>query len=253
MGGAGRNAFLFRVPVDALCCILTGTQAEGDTHYNQAEMHSRCTGSLHWSAESGQEDNVFTTQPWKFTGALRTLFGCCLCCHGNRQLKMGHVSLNWAYLHTDSLPLFAEVARNVCSSWYDNVTDIQLGWKGRDEITLAVAEFQKDRPIVSVGEIATEKKPTAAPLQAQGSNKLWRSRHVHVLAWCKRDQKEQGLIFFSPSFWLEESWGSLCEDFLSLWFQGNTMLIFPALGVMKTHHSFAKAEEEWRSLMAGSS
>lgn len=69
MGGEGRTVFLFSVTVDALCCILVGTQAEGDTHCKQAEMHSRCC----WFPVPRQEDNVFTSQPWKFTGALRTL------------------------------------------------------------------------------------------------------------------------------------------------------------------------------------
>lgn len=58
----------------------------------------------------------------------------------------------------------------------------------------------------------------------------------------------QGLIF-SSIFWLAELWDSLCEDSLSIWFQGNRMLIFLALGVMKTQHSCAIVEQQWRSLM----
>lgn len=37
-----------------------------------------------------------------------SLVGCCFCCHGNRLLKMGHVSLNSSYLHTNSFLLFVK-------------------------------------------------------------------------------------------------------------------------------------------------
>lgn len=41
-----------------------------------------------------------------------SVVGGCFCYHGNRQLKMGHVSLNWSYLHTNSLLLFVK-------SWHE--------------------------------------------------------------------------------------------------------------------------------------
>ena len=70
-----------------------------------------------------------------------------------------------------------------------------FSWDGRAEITLATAELQNDRPIVSVGEKATERKHTAASMQAQGSNKLWT---CPCLPDARESRKlEEGLIFFS--------------------------------------------------------
>lgn len=53
-----------------------------------------------------------------------SVVGCCLCYHRNRLLKMGHVSLNWSYLHTNPLLLSVKSWNEfkACFSWHDNVT-----------------------------------------------------------------------------------------------------------------------------------
>lgn len=238
LGGVGRSAFLFSVAVDALCCILTATQAEGDAHDNQAKMHSRCrwVPALICSMGAGRqcfhysvleiyrsfENSVWLLLmlPWKQTAKNGACF-----------FKLSIPSHRFLILLQK---LQGTSARPGMTMW---LSVYSVGTEGA-EITLAIAELQKDRPLVSVGETATEEKPTVASMQAQGSNKLW-SRHAHVLAWCKRDQKvrtEVWFFFFLPAF---ESWGSLCDDFLSLWFQGSRIHIFLALGVMKIQHSCA--------------
>ena len=59
-----------------------------------------------------------------------SVVGCCSCFHGNRLLKMGHVSLNWSYLHTNSLLLFVKSWNEfkICFSCCGDVMSCQGTW-----------------------------------------------------------------------------------------------------------------------------